>query len=85
MKKAVNVVPTHKELNAMLARTPAEETLFNNLDAELQWPQIPLGKPPSLEIETIQVPRSASGRPLQLFTPPAALFGVICTDCRVRR
>ena len=44
MKKAVNLVPTHKELNAMLARTPAEEALFDRLDAELQWPQIPLGK-----------------------------------------
>lgn len=46
MKKAMNVVPSHRELNAMLARTPAEEALFNRLDAELQWPQIPLGEIP---------------------------------------
>ena len=43
MKRAVNVVPSHRELNAMMARNPAEEELFNRLDAELPWPQIPLG------------------------------------------
>ena len=43
MKRAVNVVPSHSELNAMMARNPAEEELFNRLDAELPWPQIQLG------------------------------------------
>lgn len=45
MKKATNVVPSHQQLNALLARTPDEEALFNKLDAELQWPQIPVGEP----------------------------------------
>ena len=41
----MNEVPSHRALNAMLARTSDEEALFNKLDAELQWPQIPLGEP----------------------------------------
>ena len=57
MKKAMNVVPSHSQLNHMLARSPDEEALFNKLDAELQWPQIPLGEPSySTNLERSQAP-----------------------------
>jgi SWI/SNF-related matrix-associated actin-dependent regulator of chromatin subfamily A protein 2/4 len=43
---AANDVPTHAAVNAMLARTPEEEALFNRLDAELDWPDA--GPPPEV-------------------------------------
>ena len=38
LKKAVNTVPTHAELNAMLARSEEERAKFDRMDAELWWP-----------------------------------------------
>ena len=38
LKKAVNQVPSHEELNAMVARSESELQLFNQMDAELDWP-----------------------------------------------
>ena len=38
LKKAVNQVPSHEELNAMVARSEPELQLFNQMDAELDWP-----------------------------------------------
>ena len=38
LKKAVNQVPSHEELNAMVARSEPELALFNQMDAELDWP-----------------------------------------------
>jgi hypothetical protein len=38
MKKALNEVPSHAELNAMLARTEEERQLWDKMDAEHEWP-----------------------------------------------
>lgn len=38
LKKAVNAVPSRQELNAMLARSEAEQVEFDRLDRELSWP-----------------------------------------------
>lgn len=43
---AANDVPSHAAVNAMLARTPEEEALFNRLDVELDWPDA--GPPPEV-------------------------------------
>jgi hypothetical protein len=45
LKKAVNSVPSHAELNAMLARSEEERVRFNRMDAEHDWPGFE-GAPP---------------------------------------
>ncbi|KAK9816457.1 hypothetical protein WJX72_000543 [[Myrmecia] bisecta] len=42
LKRAVNHVPSHAELNAMVARSEEERLAFDRMDAELQWPLPPL-------------------------------------------
>lgn len=37
-KIAMNQVPSLEQMNEMLARTPAEQQLFAQLDRELEWP-----------------------------------------------
>lgn len=39
LKRAVNTVPTHAELNAMLARSEQERLIFDHLDRTLTWPE----------------------------------------------
>ena len=41
---ASNVVPTHGEVNARLARTPEERALYDRMDAELDWPDAVRGR-----------------------------------------
>ena len=40
LKKAINTVPTHAELNAMVARGEPEREAFDRMDAELSWPSL---------------------------------------------
>ena len=38
LTKATNSVPSHAELNAMVARSEEERQTFDRMDAELPWP-----------------------------------------------
>eukprot|EP01025_Chloroclados_australasicus_P051112 TRINITY_DN5944_c0_g3_i1.p1 TRINITY_DN5944_c0_g3~~TRINITY_DN5944_c0_g3_i1.p1 ORF type:complete len:428 (-),score=39.21 TRINITY_DN5944_c0_g3_i1:276-1559(-) len=42
---ANNEVPSHEELNAMIARSDSELKIFNKMDVELQWPGELQGEP----------------------------------------
>ena len=46
LKKAVNSVPSHAELNVMLARSEEERVRFDRMDANLDWPGFEGAPPP---------------------------------------
>lgn len=45
LKKAVNEVPTHAQLNAMIARSEEERVAWDLMDTQLNWPAPPMGTP----------------------------------------
>lgn len=64
LKRAVNTVPTHAELNAMLARSEQERLIFDHLDRTLAWPE-PAGKrnPPAGDLPNSNLPLRQGGLP----------------------